>query len=82
MKDSFAMICRLIVTAGVFYLVWYSFTSESVQDEMRYALLTVLGTVVAFWTGTSQSSAEKTKVIQGELSEDNVIAPARPPSKL
>ncbi len=74
---------RFMVTAGVFYLNYYAFTSEAVPQEMKYALLTLLGSAVGFWLGTSQSSASKTKVIQGELQEDSVeIVPARPPSKI
>ena len=81
-QEYFVTTCRLFVTGGVFWLVWFSFTSEAVEQEMRYAMLTLLGSAVGFWLGSSQSSAEKTKVLQSELAEDNVIAPARPPSKL
>ena len=49
-------------------------------DDKEYVF--TFGAMAHHWLGTSASSAAKSKMLQGELAEDNVIAPARPPSKL
>lgn len=84
LRELFAeIIPRFLVTAGVFYLNWYAFTSEGIPSEMKYALLTLLGSSVGYWLGTSASSASKNRTISKELLQDDnqQIAPAYPTAK-
>ena len=73
---------RILVSGFIAWITAYALFNEGVSEGIQMSLMGVFGAMAHHWLGTSASSAAKSKMLQGELAEDNVIAPARPPSKL